>query len=53
MKTLPWQRSVRLTGKMAPKFENEWRFQGVKRRFRKPKHRKESIKKDSKRYFLE
>ena len=32
---------------------HEWRCQGTKRRFRKPKHTKEHIKKDSNRYFVE
>ena len=31
----------------------EWRCQGTKRRFRKPEHTKEHIKKDSNRYFVE
>ena len=31
----------------------EWRCHGIKRRFRKPKHIKEHIKKDSNRYFVE
>ena len=31
----------------------EKRYQGVKRRFRKPKHTKKNIKKDSIRYFVE
>ena len=41
--------------KMVAKFkkENEWRCQGIKRRFRKPKHSKEHIKRDSIKYFLE
>ena len=32
---------------------HEWRCQGIKRRFRKPKHTKEHIKKDSNRYIVE
>ena len=41
--------------KMAAKLKkkNEWRCQGIKRRFRKPKHSKEHIKRDSIKYFLE
>ena len=31
----------------------EWRCQATKRRFRKPEHTKEYIKKDSNRYFVE
>ena len=31
----------------------EWRCQGIKRRFRKPKHTKKHINKDSNRYFVE
>ena len=31
----------------------EWTCQGIKRRFGKPKHTKEHIKKDSNRYFVE
>ena len=31
---------------------HEW-CQGIKRRFRKPEHTKEHIKKDSNRYFVE
>ena len=31
----------------------EWRRQGIKRRFRKPEHTTEHIKKDSNRYFVE
>ena len=30
----------------------EWRCQGTKRRFRKPEHTKEHIKKDSNTYFV-
>ena len=43
---LPWQPSVRLIKCY------EWRCQGIKRRFRKPEHTKEHIKKDSNRYFV-
>ena len=32
---------------------HEWRCQGIKRRFRKPEHTKEHVKKDSNRYFVE
>ena len=32
---------------------HEWRCQGIKRRFRKPEHTKEHIKKDSNKYFVE
>ena len=32
---------------------HEWKRQRIKRRFRKPEHMKEHIKKDSNRYFLE
>ena len=32
---------------------HEWRCQGIKRRFRKPEHTKEHIKKDSNRCFVE
>ena len=31
----------------------KWRCQGTKRRFRKPEHTTEHIKKDSNRYFVE
>ena len=31
----------------------EWRCRDIKRRFRKPKHMKEHIKKDSNRYFVQ
>ena len=31
----------------------EWRCQGIKRHFGKPKHKKDHIKKDSNRYFVE
>ena len=43
------------SAKMKSKFFKcyEWRSQGLKRRFRKPKHTKEQIKKDSNRYFVE
>ena len=47
---------VRLSAKMAAKFFKkcyEWRCQGIKRRFRKPKHTNEHIKKDFIRYFVE
>ena len=46
--------SVQLSVKMATKLKcREWRCQGTKRRFRKPEHGKEHIKKDSNRYFAE
>ena len=32
---------------------HEWRCQGIKRPFWSPKHKKEHIKKDSNRYFVE
>ena len=32
---------------------HEGRCQGIKRRFRRPEHTKENIKKDSNRYFVE
>ena len=35
------------------KMLHEWRYQGIKRCFRKPKHTKELIKKDSNKYFDE
>ena len=33
--------------------DEDWRCQGIKRRFKKPEHMKEHIKKDSNRYFIE
>ena len=47
--------ALRLSPKMASRFFIflEWKCEGIKRRFRKPKQAKEHIKKDSNRYFVE
>ena len=47
---------VRLSAKIAAEFLKkyyEWRFQGIKRGCRKPKHTNEHIKKDFIRFFFE